>query len=123
MHDPMLSHGWLLAIYCALVTLASLTGGWLLILMRPTHTRLQVAISFVSGLMLGIALIHFLPDALEQLKDPDRAVDWMLGGFMGMFFLQRFFHFHHHDTIRFPFVFRVFPVNTPVIFPCWRGCG
>jgi zinc and cadmium transporter len=94
----MLSHGWLLAIYCALVTLASLTGGWLLILMRPTHTRLQVAISFVSGLMLGIALIHFLPDALEQLKDPDRAVDWMLGGFMGMFFLQRFFHFHHHDT-------------------------
>jgi len=94
----MLSHGWLLAIYCALVVLASLTGGWLLILMRPTHTRLQVAISFVSGLMLGIALIHFLPDALEQLKDPDRAVDWMLGGFMCMFFLQRFFHFHHHDT-------------------------
>ena len=98
MNDPMLSHGWLLAVYCALVVLASLTGGWLLILMRPTHTRLQVAISFVSGLMLGIALLHFLPDSLEQLKDPDRAVDWMLGGFMGMFFLQRFFHFHHHDT-------------------------
>ena len=88
----------LLAIYCALVMLASLCGGWLLILMRPTHTRLQVATSFVAGLMLGIALIHFLPDAMEQLKDIDRTAKWVLGGFLAMFFLQRFFHFHHHDS-------------------------
>jgi zinc and cadmium transporter len=58
---------------------------------------LQAAISFVAGLMLGIALLHFLPDAAEQLDSVDRAVMWTLGGFLGMFFLQRFFHFHHHD--------------------------
>lgn len=56
-----------------------------------------MAISFVAGLMLGIALLHFLPDATEQLHSLDRAVAWMLGGFLTMFFLQRFFHFHHHD--------------------------
>lgn len=94
----MISPGWLLAGYCTLVTLASLGGGWLLIWMRPTHTRVQVATSFVAGLMLAIALLHFLPDAMDQLHAIDQVAGWMLGGFLGMFFLQRFFHFHHHDT-------------------------
>ncbi len=98
MTEPMFSSGGLLAIYCVLVTLASLCGGWLLLLMRPTHTRLQIATSFVAGLMLGISLLHFLPDATDQLKSIDRVAGWMLGGFLAMFFLQRFFHFHHHDT-------------------------
>jgi zinc and cadmium transporter len=98
MTEPLISPNWLLTIYCLLVMLASLCGGWLLILMRPTHTRLQVATSFVAGLMLGIALIHFLPDAMDQLKDIDRVAEWVLSGFLAMFFLQRFFHFHHHDS-------------------------
>ena len=93
----MTSTVWLLIIYCAFVLVASLAGGWLPLLVRLTHTRLQAAISFVAGLMLGIALLHFLPDAAEQLKSVDRAVKWSLGGFLAMFFLQRFFHFHHHD--------------------------
>src|SRR3974390_3090944 len=89
---------WLLTIYCTLVWLASLLGGWLLLIIRPTHTRLQMAISFVAGLMLGIALLPFLPDANEQLHSLDRTATWVLGGFLIMFFLQRFFHFHHHDS-------------------------
>jgi len=88
----------LLIIYCLLVLLASLAGGWLLLVIRPTHRRIQMAISFVAGLMLGIALLHFLPDANEQLHSLDRTAAWMLGGFLSMFFLQRFFHFHHHDS-------------------------
>ncbi|MFZ1073552.1 MAG: ZIP family metal transporter [Verrucomicrobiia bacterium] len=94
----MISSTWLLTIYCALVLVASLAGGWLLLIVRPTHTRLQMAISFVAGLMLGIALLHFLPDADEQLHSLDRTAAWMLAGFLVMFFLQRFFHFHHHDS-------------------------
>jgi zinc and cadmium transporter len=92
-----LTPGCLLAVYCALVLLASLAGGWLLLLIHLTHTRLQMAVSFVAGLMLGIALLHFLPDAEEQLHSLNRTVDWLLGGFLTMFFVQRFFHFHHHD--------------------------
>ena len=57
----------LLIVYCALVVVASLAGGWLILLANLTHTRLQLAISFVAGLMLGIALLHFLPDSFEQL--------------------------------------------------------
>lgn len=95
--DAMISPSWLLAIYCAFVLVASLIGGWLPIVIRLTHTRLQIAISLVAGLMLGIALLHFLPDASQQLGSVNRTVGWMLGGFLTMFFLQRFFHFHHHD--------------------------
>jgi len=94
---PVISPGGLLAVYCVLVLLASLAGGWLLLLIHLTHTRLQMAVSFVAGLMLGIALLHFLPDAAEQLHSLDRTVNWLLGGFLVMFFVQRFFHFHHHD--------------------------
>jgi zinc and cadmium transporter len=93
----MISSGWLLAIYCVFVLFASLAGGWLPIIVKLTHTRLQIAISLVAGLMLGIALLHFLPDADENLGSLHRTVGWMLGGFLAMFFLQRFFHFHHHD--------------------------
>jgi len=92
-----LTPGWLLVTYCALVLLASLAGGWLLLAIHLTHTRLQMAVSFVAGLMLGISLLHFLPDAEEQLHSLDRTVDWLLGGYLAMFFVQRFFHFHHHD--------------------------
>jgi zinc and cadmium transporter len=94
----MSSPNFLLVVYCLLVLLASLAGGGLLLVLRPTHARLQIAISLVAGLMLGIALLHFLPDAAGQLRSVDRAATWALSGFLAMFFLQRFFHFHHHDS-------------------------
>lgn len=96
--EAMNSSVGLLVIYCVLVLLASLAGGWLLLIVHPTHRRLQIAVSLVAGLMLGIALLHFLPDAAEQLNSVDRTAAWMLGGFLVMFFVQRFFHFHHHDS-------------------------
>lgn len=87
----------LLGAYCALVLAASLAGGWLPLLVRLTHTRLQTAISFVAGLMLGMALLHLIPHAVAESGSVDRTVAWALAGFLVMFFLQRFFHFHHHD--------------------------
>lgn len=98
MTGTMISPNSLLAVYCLLVLLASLAGGWLLLVIRPTHARLQIAISLVAGLMLGIALLHFVPDAADQLHSVDQTATWVLGGFLAMFFLQRFFHFHHHDS-------------------------
>jgi zinc and cadmium transporter len=93
-----ISPAWLLAVYCGLTLLASLAGGWLLLFIRLTHTRLQMATSFVAGMMLGVAVLHLLPHAWEDFQSIDQAVAWMLGGFLVMFFIQRFFHFHHHDV-------------------------
>jgi zinc and cadmium transporter len=88
----------LVVVYCGLTLLASLAGGWLLLLVKLTHTRLQVATSFVAGMMLGVALLHLLPHAWDDFQSIDRTVRWLLAGFLVMFFIQRFFHFHHHDV-------------------------
>jgi len=88
----------LLSIYCGAILLASLAGGWLPTVMRLDHRRMQIALSFVAGVMLGIGLLHLVPHAFYELRSMDATVAWVLGGFMGMFFLERFFHFHHHDA-------------------------
>jgi zinc and cadmium transporter len=87
-----------LVLYCALVLLASLAGGWLLLALRLTHARLQTGVSFVSGLMLGMALLHFIPHAFHENHSVDQTMRLALGGFLVMFFLQRFFPHHHHDV-------------------------
>jgi zinc and cadmium transporter len=88
----------LLILYCALILLASLAGGWIPLLIRLTHTRMQVATSFVAGLMLGVGVLHLLPHSWQQTGSIDRTAVWLLGGFLMMFLIQRFFHFHHHDV-------------------------
>jgi zinc and cadmium transporter len=85
-----------LCLYTGTAFLASLAGGGLPSLISLTHTRLQTAISFIAGLMLGMALLHLIPHAIEETHSVDRAVAWALGGFLVMFFLQRAFHYHQH---------------------------
>jgi len=91
-------------VYCILIMLASLVGGWLPRFFKLTHDRMQTAISFVAGVILGIGLLHLVPHGFQQfgLIDSARAIDrtvwWVLIGFLVMFFLQRLFHFHTHES-------------------------
>jgi zinc and cadmium transporter len=98
MDASAISPALLITVYCALTLLASLAGGWIPLMIKLTHVRLQVSTSFVAGLMLGVGLLHMLPHAWHELGSIDRTVWWLLGGFLLMFFIQRFFHFHHHDV-------------------------
>lgn len=88
----------LLTIYCLLIVAASLVGGWLPSVMRLTHNRLQLMVSFVGGLMLGVSLLHLLPHGVHFAGSLDRAVWWMLIGLLVTFFLIRLFHFHQHGA-------------------------
>jgi len=88
----------LLIFYCVLILLASLAGGWIPLLVRLTHQRMQLAISLVAGFMFGVALLHMMPHALAESGSDERVMLWVLAGFLVMFFLERFFCFHHHDT-------------------------
>jgi zinc and cadmium transporter len=99
-HGPLV----LAAVYSAAVVLASLAGGWLPLIVRLTHTRMQVSMSLCGGLMLGIGLLHMLPHAFAALGSLDQAVIWMMGGLLTMFFLIRAFHFHQHEVAEPPHV-------------------
>jgi zinc and cadmium transporter len=88
----------LAAAYSLCIALAALAGGWVPLLVRLTHTRMQVALSFVAGVILGIGLLHLIPHGYMQLHNIDQTVWWTMGGFLAMFFLERFFHFHQHDA-------------------------
>ena len=85
-------------LYSVLAFVAGLAGVALLAVFRLTHTRLQLAVSFVGGLMLTLALTGLLPHACHQLPSLHQATGWLLAGFLAMFLLQRFLPFHHCDV-------------------------
>src|SRR6185295_4157958 len=87
----------LLTFYCICVFAASLTGGALPGLVRLTHRRMQLVMSFVGGLMLGVALLHLIPHSLAEQGSVDRLAGWTLGGLLTMFLLIRVFHVHAHE--------------------------
>ena len=81
----------LILAYCVLTVVASLFGGWLPSLIKLTHLRQQLMMSLVSGLMLGVALLHLLPHSVEYLPSISAVAASMLGGVLVMFFLVRLF--------------------------------
>ena len=85
--------------YCAAIMAASVGGGWLPSIVRLTHTRMQTIISFVGGLMLGIALFHLLPHSVHGTNSINDSSWWMMAGILTMFLLIRCFHFHHHGPL------------------------
>lgn len=85
-------------LYCLLAFVAALAGGALPALFKLTHPRLQIAISFVAGLMLGLAVLGLWPHGVEILDSAERGAGWLLAGFLVLFFMQRFLPFHHHDV-------------------------
>lgn len=98
----------LITTYCAAVIFASVIGGLLPEWVRLTHTRMQLMISFVGGVMLGIAVFHMIPHALVALEaSPGGRDEVMWGVMLGLlatFFLLRFFHFHQHGPADFGIV-------------------
>ena len=90
----------LLFFYCIAIAAFSLLGGVLPNWVRMTHTRTQLVMSFVSGLMLGVAFYHLLPHSIIMVGGAgaaDVSVWWLMIGLITMLLLLRMFHFHQHD--------------------------
>ena len=86
----------MLILYCVVTAGASLLGGWLPTRYKLSHTRMELVMSFVSGLMLGVGLFHMLPHGAEQLGSVHKAAYWLAAGVLVMFLLIRVFHVHAH---------------------------
>ncbi|MEC8560420.1 MAG: ZIP family metal transporter [Planctomycetota bacterium] len=85
-------------LYCLLIAGASVVGGLIPLMFRLTHLRVQVALSFVSGVLIGVGLLHMLPHAFESGVSPHEVCLAAVLGFMTIFLLERFFSFHHHEV-------------------------
>jgi zinc and cadmium transporter len=111
----------LLTYYCALILVASIIGGMIPVWFQLTHRWMQFAVSFVAGVMLGVGVLHMLPHAIADAAaaaalttsgatDPIAAsaaanmsavratMISLLAGMLAMFFIERFFSYHHHDV-------------------------
>ena len=84
-----------LAPFCVLIVAVSLLGGVLPLATVLNHTRLQMYLSFSAGTMLGAAFFHMLPEAVRWVRR--RRSAGPPSGLLSLFFLERFFSFHHHE--------------------------
>lgn len=84
--------------YCVAIFMASLLGAWLPRRFHMTHTRTQLVMSLVAGLMLGVAFFHLIPhSAVGGAGGIDFTMAWVVAGLVFMLLLLRLFHFHQHD--------------------------
>ena len=81
---------------CLAVLVASVLGGIVPLATVLNHTRLQVYLSFSAGTMLGAAFFHMLPEAVRV--GSAATIPWAAAGLLALFFLERFFSFHHHES-------------------------
>lgn len=90
----------LLGIYSLLIIAASMLGGVLPSLINLTHVRMQLLISLVGGLMVGIAVFHLIPHAVLEVGPARSGIVyyWLMAGILTMFLMLRAFHFHQHDV-------------------------
>jgi zinc and cadmium transporter len=116
----------LLILYAGVIVAVSFAGGLLPGLLRLGHRSLQFLLSLVAGVMLGVGFFHMLPHAIMLRADAIAAMGGDLGqadgghaghghasgvghdlldplmllavgGFLTLFLLERFFHFHQHE--------------------------
>jgi zinc and cadmium transporter len=82
--------------FCLLIVTVSVLGGVLPLATVLNHTRLQVYLSFSAGTMLGAAFFHMMPEAVRV--GSAATIPWAAVGLLSLFFLERFFSFHHHES-------------------------
>lgn len=88
-----------LLVYSVLIIIASVLGGILTQKIRVTHLGMQLIMSLVGGLILGVAILHMVPHAVSAAPQHLNAIVFsMLLGVLGMLLLMRLFHAHQHTS-------------------------
>ena len=78
----------------ALAVAAILSGG--AIALRLAHT-LPTVIALSGGIVVAVALLEVLPEAVENIGEVHDAVPFVAVGFLGFFLLERVLVLHHRD--------------------------
>lgn len=78
------------------VSLVSLVGLFTLSIKKETlHKYIFVLISLAVGALLGDAIIHLIPEALEESSELQASL-LVIAGIILFFVIEKFIHWHHH---------------------------
>ena len=78
------------------MSLLALSGSLTLLLPERAFDRVvPVLVALAAGTLLGGAVLHLLPEAVEAMGNELDVYLWFVGGFVGFFVLEQFLHWHH----------------------------
>ena len=78
----------------------SMAGGLVLLWKEQTARKLSLfLISFAAGVLLGVAFLDLLPEALEQIGDIHKVALTAVVAIVIFFVLERFLWWYHHHRI------------------------
>ena len=78
------------------MSLLALSGSLTLLLPERWFGRVVPAlVALAAGTLIGGALLHMLPEAVAAMGNELPVYLWLVGGFLGFFFLEQFLHWHH----------------------------
>jgi zinc and cadmium transporter len=91
----MTTFGWIVTSGVAMSAIALV--GSVTLLLRPEQLQrlLLPLVAFAAGTLLGGAMLHMLPGALEHMGARPEVFAWFLAGFAVFFALEQFLHSHH----------------------------
>jgi len=87
--------GWILCGGC-LMSMIALIGATTIALPESTRERLILPlVAFSAGSLLGGALLHLIPEAVERSDGTAAVYLWILAGFSSFLAFEQFLHWHH----------------------------
>jgi zinc and cadmium transporter len=79
-----------------LMSAIALTGGVTLVLSEAARQRIMLPlVAFAAGSLIGGALLHMIPAALNRGAPAGTTLLWVLAGFGVFFAIEQFLHWHH----------------------------
>lgn len=92
--------GWII-LFSIAGSVFSTSGGLLLLTREKLTNRISLfLISFAAGVLLGVAFLDILPEAIEKIGSVEEALYYTLGAIVAFFIVERFFWWYHHHRFQ-----------------------
>jgi zinc and cadmium transporter len=87
-------------IFGILMSVIALVGGLTLFIKEKTFKKLILPfVALSAGSLIGGAIFHMLPEAVENMGNSTMVYIWLAIGFVSFFILEQFLHWHHCHSI------------------------
>jgi zinc and cadmium transporter len=78
------------------MSVLALSGSLTLLLPERSFDRVvPPLVALAAGTLIGGALLHMLPEAVDAMGNELAVYLWLVGGFLSFFVLEQFLHWHH----------------------------